>query len=239
MNIAEKVLQLKQDFDEVYAAGKAAGGGSGVEFDRYLKTAQFTSLNMFGTSEVVLNFDNMSGFINLFSIDKAENTNTTVEHLTINSPNEITSLQSMLYCNSASYDYVLKRVTLNFETQNCTNFQHAFTGQRALEIVDGTPLNMSAVMSAIRTAAFTTTPALKEVRFEKESIPLNISFAQSDNLSTETIQSIIDGLATVDTAQTLTLHASIKILQSQVDSANAKGWTIAGGTVVSEEEYYG
>ena len=29
MNIAEKVLQLKQDFDDVYVAGKAAGGGSG------------------------------------------------------------------------------------------------------------------------------------------------------------------------------------------------------------------
>jgi hypothetical protein len=27
MNIAEKVLQLKQDFDDVYAAGQAAGGG--------------------------------------------------------------------------------------------------------------------------------------------------------------------------------------------------------------------
>lgn len=28
MNVAEKVLQLKQDFDEVYEAGKQAGGGS-------------------------------------------------------------------------------------------------------------------------------------------------------------------------------------------------------------------
>jgi hypothetical protein len=32
MNIAEKVLQLKQDFDEVYEAGKAAGGGSGKNY---------------------------------------------------------------------------------------------------------------------------------------------------------------------------------------------------------------
>ena len=50
--------------------------------------------------------------------------------------------------------------------------------------------------------------------------------------------SIINGLAVVETTRTLTLPTNLKILQSQVDSANAKGWTIAGGKVVSEEEYY-
>lgn len=80
---------------------------------------------------------------------------------------------------------------------------------------------------------------LKEMRWKPLSLSVAITVAQSPNLSLETIQSIFDGLATVETAQTLTLHANLKILQSQVDSANAKGWTVAGGTVVSEEEYYG
>ena len=182
---------------DTYAAKiSEISGGGGIEFDRYLKTAQFTSLNMFGKKEVELNFDSITtGFLNLFSIDNAENANKIVEHLTINTPLEVTTMQGMLYCNGLSYDLVLKRVTLNFNTQNCTNFQHAFTNQRVLEIVDGTPLDFSAVTVATRTGAFTTTPALKEVRFVKESIPLNISFAQSANLSTDTIQSIIDGLA--------------------------------------------
>jgi hypothetical protein len=54
MNIAEKVLQLKQDFDEVYAAGKASGGGglptSVVEINGGTWT-QATSLST-GTLEV-------------------------------------------------------------------------------------------------------------------------------------------------------------------------------------------
>ena len=33
MNIADKVLQLKQDFDAVYEAGKQAGGGDDTEWD--------------------------------------------------------------------------------------------------------------------------------------------------------------------------------------------------------------
>ena len=217
---------------DTYAAKiSEISGGGGIEFDRYLKTAQFTSLNMFGKKEVELNFDSITaGFMNLFSIDSAENTNTIVEHLTINSPNVITTLQGMLYCNTAGRDYVLKRVTLNFNTKNCTNFQHAFTNQQVVEIVDGTPLDMSAVTVATRTGAFTTTPALKEVRFVKESIPLNISFAQSANLSTDTIQSIIDGLAdlTGGTVQTLTLHATVggKLTEIQKATITAKNWTL-------------
>ena len=85
---------------------------------------------------------------------------------------------------------------------------------------------------------FNNANALREVRFVEKTIGGSFSFT-STVLSAESIQSIIDGLATVETAQTLTLNANLKILQSQVDSANAKGWTVAGGTVVSEEEYYG
>ena len=92
--------------------------------------------------------------------------------------------------------------------------------------------------TASNTNAFPSCVSLKEVRFVPNSIKVSIKFANSNLLSTDTIQSIIDGLATVSTAQTLTLHNKLKILQSQVDSANAKGWTVAGGTVVSEEEYY-
>ena len=59
------------------------------------------------------------------------------------------------------------------------------------------------------------------------------------NLTLESLTAIFNALPTVTTTKTLTLHANHKILQSQVDSANAKGWTVAGGKVVTEEEYYG
>ena len=228
---AAKISEISGGDSGDYNQGYEDGKNSVVDIVPYLKTATFTSLNMFGKKEVELNFDSITtGFMNLFSIDSAENTNTIVEHLTINSPNAIITLQGMLYCNNAGRDYVLKRVTLNFSAKNCTNFQHAFTNQQAVEIVDGTPLDMSAVTVATRTGAFTTTPALKEVRFVKESIPLNISFAQSANLSTDTIQSIIDGLADVTggTDQTLTLHKDVgaKLTDAQKATITAKNWTL-------------
>lgn len=103
----------------------------------------------------------------------------------------------------------LKKIS-TLDLSNCTNTERMFEGCYKLE-------NISFVLKTIKISI---------------SIP-------SANLTNESIQSVIDGLATVETAQTLTLHANLKILQSQVDSANAKGWTVAGGTIVSEEEYYG
>ncbi len=249
MNIAEKVLGLKQDFDDVYAAGKASGGGSGdydqgyedgknsvVDIARYVKTLQITSLNIFGKSDVVLNLDNLTSLENFCYSQSEETTNTTVEHLTLNCKNAITKSAYFLR-NYPKYDDTLKHLTLNADISNTTSIAYFIAYNRALEIIDGIPLNLSSTTNL--TNSFQYCGALKEVRFAVNSISKNISFAQSPNLSTETIQSIFDGLATVDTAQTLTLHTNLKILQSQVDSANAKGWTVAGGTVVSEEEYYG
>jgi hypothetical protein len=37
MTIAEKVLQLKQDFNDVYAAGQAAGGGPSGYWERWVE----------------------------------------------------------------------------------------------------------------------------------------------------------------------------------------------------------
>lgn len=243
MNIAEKVLQLKQDFDDVYAAGKAAGGGSGdyeqgyedgknsvVQIDRLVKNCSFPSLNVFGKAEVELNFDNMTGFTNLFQITEKVYANTTVEHLTINCTNNIGSIQQILYCYTTASDYTLKRVTLNFDTQNCTNFANAFTCQRALEVIDGQPLNYSAVTNANYVNGFFNCGALVEVRIVPNTIKLSISFANCSNLSTDTIQSIIEGLAdlTGGTAQTLTLHATVggKLTDEQKATITAKNWEL-------------
>lgn len=87
-------------------------------------------------------------------------------------------------------------------------------------------------------ATFDRCTLLEDIEFVPSTIKASISFNTSPLLSNESKESIFNGLATVETAQTLSLHANTKILQSQVDSANAKGWTVAGGTVVSEEEYY-
>lgn len=227
---AEKISEISGgggDYEQGYEDGK----NSVAQIERYLKTATFTSLNMFGTSEAVLNFDRFgTGLFNLFNIQNEEYRNTVVEHLTINCPALITTIQQMLFCQYPYTDEILKRLTLNFDTHKCVNYLNAFTQLRALEIIDGTPFDFSSVTSASNTNAFPNCVSLKEVRFVPNSIKVSIKFANSNLLSTDTIQSIIDGLAdlTGGTAQALTLHSTVgnKLTDTQKATITAKNWTL-------------
>lgn len=217
--------------DRDYEQGFEDGKNSVVQFDRYLKTATFTSLNMFGKSEAVFNFDNIANSLsNLFYCDAEEKRNTTVEHLTINCPTLVISISQMLYCQYPYTDVTLKRLTLNVDTQNCSNYKNAFTHQRALEIIDGKPLDYSSA-TASNINGFSNCIALVEVRFVANSIKYSISFANCSNLSTDTIQSIIDGLAdlTGGTAQTLTVHQTVRnqLTDEQLTTISNKNWAIS------------
>lgn len=242
MATTDLITQLKQDFDDVYEAGKAAGGGSGdydqgyedgknsvVRLERYSKQIQLTSLNIFGKSEVVLNLDNATSLNALCSItgQNNPNRNNTVEHLTINCPNLIEIIQMMLYCDNYNIDNTLRHITFNVDTQKASRFLYAFRGLNALQIIDGQPLNLT---SGADINMFGVNSALEEVRFVANSIKLSISLSSSPLLSTETIQSIIDGLAdlTGGTAQTLTLHATVgsKLTDEQKATITAKNWEL-------------
>ena len=192
MATADLITQLKQDFDDVYAAGKAAGGGSGEDYLQYAKAVQFNSLNDFGKAEVELNLNKCTTLLNLCAITSAENRNNTVEHLTINCDNP-TLMNSMLNCGYAVRDLMLKRLTLNINTSNVTNFSNAFNCLFALDEIDGTPFDLSSATNI--TNMFNYNNALKEVRFVEKTIPISINFAYAPSISAETIQSIIDGLA--------------------------------------------
>ena len=244
MNIAEKVLQLKQDFDNVYKAGQESGGGSGdynqgyedgknsvVDNARYAKTITFASLNIFGKAEVELNLESVESLSQFCVPTVATNKNTTVEHLIINCLNLITSSMSIHQCGSAAIDDTLRHITLNVNTQNSTRFDYAFYNNRALETIDGTPLDFSSVVNVnYINGCFTGCGALKEVRFVANSIKVKMSFANSPDLSAETTQSIIDGLAdlTGGTAQTLTVHKTVgeKLTDEQKATITAKNWTL-------------
>lgn len=68
--------------------------------------------------------------------------------------------------------------------------------------------------------------ALEEFRVLPNSIKSSISIPSSPNLSVDTKQSIIEGLATVETAQTLTLNSAIVLTDEQKATIEAKGWTL-------------
>lgn len=73
--------------------------------------------------------------------------------------------------------------------------------------------------------------ALENISFVTNCIKKSISFAQSDKLTDESIQSIIDGLAdlTGQRAQTLTFHSTVKnkLTEEQIASVTSKNWNIA------------
>ena len=70
---------------------------------------------------------------------------------------------------------------------------------------------------------------LKEIRFVPECIKVSLWIADSPLLSDESIQNIIEGLATVETAQTLTLHKNVKakLTAEQLATITNKNWSVA------------
>jgi hypothetical protein len=111
------------------------------------------------------------------------------------------------------------------DTHKCTDVRSAFKGCKLLETIQE-PLDFS--NSQKNHDVFYDCGALKNVFFVPETIKVSITIP-SPVLSDESIQSIIDGLATVETAQTLTLHADVKakLTQTQLDTITNKNWNLA------------
>jgi hypothetical protein len=229
---ASKISEIPDGGSGDYEQGFEDGKNSVVDYTKYITSRVTIPRGYIEQKDIIINLDKSTSFNNLFSTNNVENKY--VEHITVNCPNKVIETSGAFQAQTPD-DTILKHITFNADMSQATSTVNMFRGCQALEIIDGTPLDFS---SALSMNIFNACKSVKEFRIVKESIKLNFTVSYFADLSAETIQSIIDGLATVDTAQTVTLHDDVKILQSQVDSANAKGWTVAGGTVVSEEEYY-
>lgn len=110
------------------------------------------------------------------------------------------------------------------------SFQYMFYNQQSLENING-EIDFTKISSATNIALmFYACNNLKEVRFTKESLKYDLQVAQSESLSLESLQSIIDGLGNVTTTRTLSLNSTAynKLTEEQKQSATDKGWTITG-----------
>lgn len=140
----------------------------------------------------------------------------------------------------------LKRIDHYINSENCTNFNESFSDCSSLTYVKG--VDMSAATRGNRT--FTGCNALVTIEeplniplltnwsglWEKVGSLVNVRFVSecikgdiyigSPVLSAESIQSIVDGLAYVDTTQNLTLSNKIVLTDNQKQVINAKGWTL-------------
>ena len=76
--------------------------------------------------------------------------------------------------------------------------------------------------------AFAEAPALVEIRLKTNTLSMDLSFAKASLLSDASIQSIIDGLATVETQQTITFNADVKakLTEEQKATISAKNWVL-------------
>ena len=183
-----KVAQMPKGIEEVYEAGKSQGGGVG---QNPLEYAQIVSETYKGVAFP-------DGY-----------------ELTLNLPN-VTSLNSAFYNATGIKKIILK----GNEKGNSVNFRQAFRGCSA-ETIDLT--KFTAKFSSINlafyfntkiveilgeidltectdtTSAFASTSNLVTITPKANTIKISISFAQSSKLSTASVQSIIDGLATLVT----------------------------------------
>ena len=107
-------------------------------------------------------------------------------------------------------------------TSKSTDIRLMFSGS-AIETIEE-PLDISQVTNTTNTFACNN---LREIRFVSGTIKVNIDFSRCSKLSAQSIQSIIDGLATVTATQTLTLNSTIVLTDEQKASITAKGWTLA------------
>ena len=130
----------------------------------------------------------------------------------------------------------LEIIDLREYNRKFSNIQHMCFGSPLLHTIYGA-LDLSECTNT--GSAFLGCTNLANIEFVPNTIKLSLDFGQCPNLSQDSALSSINGLAVVETAQTLTLPSSAKFTTKQKNDAFAIGWTIAGGTEVSEEEYYG
>ena len=213
-------------YDKGYDKGYLDGQADVPNMLNLVSAVRFPSCNVFGKSTVELNLgESIETLQNFIYVTKENNKNNILEHLTINCLGLPINMSAFMGCTSATRDNVLKKLTLNINTQNSTNFASAFVYLTALEEIDGTPLDLSSALSV--GSMFNVCSSLKEARFKAITIKKSIGFPQSPNLSATSIQSIIDGLATVTTAQTITFNKTIVLTDEQKATISDKGWTLA------------
>lgn len=133
----------------------------------------------------------------------------------------VTSISEIFYYNRGT-----EELYINFDTSHVTNFLSLFDLHGVLHSIYGV-LDLSSVTKSVGLAF--DCYSLKKITFKAETIHYSISFIHCGSLSDESIQSIIDGLAQVETAQTITFHENIKakLTEEQIATINEKGWTLA------------
>ena len=112
-----------------------------------------------------------------------------------------------------------------WETGSATTLYYSFSGCTGMTSLNLGGWDISNVTTM--SGAFSGCSAL--VDFTPPKMYISFSLSSSSLLSDDSIQAVIDCLQEVDEIQTLTLHSTVKakLTDEQIETAEAKGWTIA------------
>lgn len=219
MTTAEKLLQLKQDFDNVYSAGYEKGkseGGSGMS-DVFLNNARLIRFNNDDWVEgdtLEINMPNLNSLSGSFNFTFVK-----IKNLIITSDTPILETNDAFYQSNETGTSVLERVVFNVDFSKCKSFARWFRKHSKLKSIEGNPIDFSSGTQV--GGVFSYCSYIESFRITPKSIKANISFDTNGYLDDETIQSIIDGLAdlTGETARILALHTKIK---ARIEEDDAK-----------------
>lgn len=227
MNIAEQITQLKQDFDEVKRAGydkgfidgQAQGGGGTCNctwkdtFKEFLayKNGQLVSLFQGSTFETFSfkdynDTETAKNATNMFTGNKKLKT------VTPFNTSNVTAMGTMFNECDAFTEFK------GFDTKKCTIFYRMFNlciNLKSVEIDFSSATNLN--------ETFRRCDVLEDVEISG-MITTPISFADSPDLTEDSIDNIVEHLGTVETA-TITINSGIDMTAYE-DRIRAKGWTL-------------
>lgn len=215
---------------EMPARIEAIGGG--VNYLDYCQSAQFASLNLFGSKKVEIYLPKGKSLNNMFNPvhetwdEYAAAANTTVEELIVHCPNQITGFQQLFYLHNAMSDYKMKKLTFDVDFSKAENLNYAFKNLHALEVIDGAPIYLGAATSQLN-AFWGSGANLREIRFAGKFAE-NWNFGDSPKqLSKDSIQNIMSCLSAAATGKTLTIPVAAVNSAFETSDGAADGSTSA------------
>lgn len=190
-----------------------------------LDTTSATSVNYMFRScifdkDINLNIPNVESITNLFSFGGANNVNLTTS-------DKLTNLDSAFW-----YTNYTKKITIS-NTSKVTNFDNCF--KQCSELKEIGLLDCSSCTSFNDT--FTSSGSISIISFVENSIKAAIDFSKTRNLTQESINSIVNGCATLSLSTNIYFNGynysgntnnttGVFVSEEQVAELTAKGWTV-------------
>lgn len=219
--------------DGMQSVGALANVGTfGVNAFQYMRTidSTFRSAKFPTGTELVIDCTNdLGNTINSFQYAFCSTTGIKKIKILANATKVLNNVEgtSMYYAFSSSTDLEVVDVS-GIIPLKPRELRYAFYNSVKIREVIG-EFDCSLIKSGYTSYAFLNMKELVEIRFKENTNFYALAFTNSSKLSILSIQSIIDSLATVEEAQTLTFHKNIeeKLTDEQKAQITSKNWNLA------------